>query len=577
MAAIHASQVTFIVDMSNETLVPNCSPTLAGNFNDWTYAYNLVNQGNNIWSISIDLQSNSAYEYKFGICSWELEVLPEGGSCTNTSWGYTNRTLYTSSINQVLDTYYYGSCQVSNNDGGSDDGGSDDGGSDDGGSDDENGNNLDEWNLVWSDEFDGQSIDLEKWSYETGTGNWGWGNNESQFYTNNSNNSYIENGNLVIKAIQENYAGSNYTSARMVTRNKGDWTYGRFEIRAKLPSGVGTWPAIWMMPTNSEYGGWPDSGEIDIMEHVGFDPGVIHANCHNDTYNWNGGIPPTGGEINVNDFSQNFHVYALEWNENSIKWFVDETLYFTYSNIGQGWSTWPYDKDFYIILNIAIGGVWGGQQGIDNSIFPQTMEVDYVRVYTQNDNYIPPANPKAKFLVDMRNETVETGYSDVLGVYVSGPELDGPAGILMADEDQDGIWELELELDPGTYTYKFRNGYYNFWDGPGWESSSGLSECGVGEWIDREITIPANLETDIQFGPYCFGSCYACEINDSCSLLGDLNGDEDINVLDVVIVVNIILGIDESNICSDFNQDGITNVLDVVALVALVLGTNFNN
>jgi len=553
------NNVTFSVDFSNEYMVPNCAPTLAGTFNDWTFTYNLTNQGSGLWTTSLDLESISNYEYKFGICGWNLETLPQGSNCTNTSWGYTNRELTTTNGPQVLDTYYYGTCDISLNDGGSEG--------------DDGGEIVEEWDLVWSDEFNGTDIDMSKWSYELGTGNWGWGNGEAQYYTDRSDNSYINNGKLVIEALLENYGESNYTSARMVTKNKGDWTYGRFEVRAKLPSGTGTWPAIWMMPTDSEYGGWPDSGEVDIMEHVGFDPGVIHANCHNDTYNWMDGIPPSGGDINIADFNDSFHTYTLEWTESSLKWFVDDILYYTYTNTYQGWSTWPYNHDFFFILNIAIGGTWGGQQGIDDTIFPQKMEIDYVRVY-QNADYIPPDLPKTTLIVDMNNETVVSGTADYPGVYVSGSNLNGPAGILMSDSNADGVWELELELEPGIYTYKFRNGYYDYWDGPGWESSDNLSDCGVGEWNDREFSVSSDSEADIQLGPYCFSSCISCENNDFCSLLGDVNDDNLINILDVVITVNIILGIEDSNICSDYNQDQITNILDVVSIVSIILGNS---
>ena len=242
------------------------------------------------------------------------------------------------------------------------------------------------WVLVWSDEFDSSDIDMSKWSYDVGTGDWGWGNNEQQYYTSNSNNSFIEDGKLIIQALLQNYGGANYTSARMVTKNKGDWTSGRIEVRAKLPGGVGTWPAIWMLPTDWVYGGWPYSGEIDIMEHVGFEPNVIHGTAHTEVYNWWNGIPPPGGSIYVNGATSSFHDYTLEWDENYLKWYVDDVHYFTYANDQEGnHATWPFDQHFHLLLNIAIGGTWGGQQGIDNSIFPVRLEVDYVRVYQPDE------------------------------------------------------------------------------------------------------------------------------------------------------------------------------------------------
>ena len=540
LSHLSAVDITFSVDVSNEDLTSGCSPTVAGTFNNWSSAYNLTDIGYGIWETTVDLNPNSYYEFKFGICGWELEDLSPEESCTVTNYGYTNRFLNVTDENLSLETYYYASCDISTS-----------------GEIDEN------WLLVWSDEFDAPDIDMTKWSYEVGTGNWGWGNGEAQYYTDNSNNSFIEDGKLIIKAIRQSYSGSDYTSARMVTKNKGDWTYGRIEVRAKLPAGTGTWPAIWMMPTDSEYGGWPDSGEIDIMEHVGFDPGAIHATCHNDTYNWYDGIPPPGGELNVNDFDENFHTYTLEWTESSLKWFVDETLYYTYSNTSS-WSTWPYNYDFFIILNIAIGGTWGGQQGIDDGIFPVQMEVEYVRVY-QGDGGTEPESSDVTFLVDMQNEQI-----DESGVYVSGgdAQLAGPAGILMSDSDNDNIWSVTIPLESGTYTYKFRNGYYDYWDGPGWEDANSLEECGVGEWNDREITVS---DEDFIVGPYCFSSCEPCENENSCEALGDVNNDNELNILDIVTIVNIILSDEMSDPCSDFNQDGTTNILDLVSLVSAIL------
>jgi len=205
-----------------------------------------------------------------------------------------------------------------------------------------------EWILVWNDEFDSTNIDLSNWSYDIGTGDWGWGNNEQQYYTSNSNNSFIEDGKLVIQALLQNYGSSNYTSARMVTKNKGDWTYGRIEVRAKLPTGVGTWPAIWMLPTDNVYGGWPYSGEMDIMEHVGFEQNIVHGTAHTETYNWWNGSPPPGGLIYVYNASTDYRNYILEWDENYLKWYVDDMHYFTYNNNQSGYSTWPFDQRFIL-------------------------------------------------------------------------------------------------------------------------------------------------------------------------------------------------------------------------------------
>ena len=242
--------------------------------------------------------------------------------------------------------------------------------------------------LIWQDEFDGHGhVDSTRWSYEVG--GHGWGNEELQFYTQQRlKNARQENGRLIIEAHKESYQGSEYTSARLTSKNKGDWVHGRMEIRAKLPEGEGTWPAIWMLPTEWIYGdgGWPDNGEIDIMEHVGYDPGVIHGTIHTDAYNHMEGTQRSD-TIEVPDVTEAFHLYAIEWTSSAIKWYVDDQLYFTYENDGSGWETWPFDHPFHMLLNIAIGGTWGGVEGVDNTIFPVSMEVDYVRVY-QTPNQI---------------------------------------------------------------------------------------------------------------------------------------------------------------------------------------------
>jgi beta-glucanase (GH16 family) len=233
--------------------------------------------------------------------------------------------------------------------------------------------------LVWYDEFNGTGLpDPSKWTAEVGGG--GWGNNELQYYTKDSlSNARQENGNLVITLKKQSMGSNNYTSARLITRDKATWTYGRFEIRAKLPKGLGTWPAIWMLSANSPLV-WPDDGEIDIMEHVGYDPGVVHATVHTKSYNHVLGTQK-GATTTVNDFSDNFHVYKLEWSNNKMTFYVDDTSYFVFADNGSGYAAWPFYRPFFMILNIAYGGNWGGLQGVDDSKLPQQMLVDYVRVY----------------------------------------------------------------------------------------------------------------------------------------------------------------------------------------------------
>jgi beta-glucanase (GH16 family) len=232
---------------------------------------------------------------------------------------------------------------------------------------------------VWMDEFDvGSAPDTNKWDYDVG-GN-GWGNGELQYYTKGENVT-IENGVLRITAKKENHSsGRFYTSTRLVSRNKGDWLYGRIEVRAKLPGGRGTWPAIWMLPTDFIYGVWPKSGEIDIMEHVGYDPNNVHFTIHTEAYNHTLGTQKGSNQI-IPTALDSFHVYRAEWAPYGIRGYFDDRKVFDFSNQGMGYPTWPFDKRFHLLLNIAVGGSWGGLQGVDDAVFPATLEVDYVRVY----------------------------------------------------------------------------------------------------------------------------------------------------------------------------------------------------
>ncbi|MBV9988888.1 MAG: glycoside hydrolase family 16 protein [Chitinophagaceae bacterium] len=235
------------------------------------------------------------------------------------------------------------------------------------------------YQLVWSDEFNsGSAPDTAKWRYDVGGS--GWGNNELEYYTNaRPENARIENGNLVIEARKENFGGRNYTSARLLTKAKMQWTYGRFEIRAKLPKGRGTWPAIWLLSANDPLH-WPDDGELDIMEEVGYMPNTIYGTAHNKLYNGGNGKQKGSSKL-IPDAQDSFHVYSLEWTASQVIWSIDGDVFFSYYDPALGSDAWPYNKDFFMILNLAIGGNWGGAQGVDDSIFPQSMLVDYVRVY----------------------------------------------------------------------------------------------------------------------------------------------------------------------------------------------------
>jgi len=256
------------------------------------------------------------------------------------------------------------------------------------GASEERANKLTEnkYQLVWHDEFDYSGLpDSTKWAFDTEGNEDGWGNDEAQFYTiGEEKNARIENGKLQITAHKDRVGEKEFSSARLVSL--ANWKYGKIEVNAKLPSARGTWSAIWTMPAGWSYkdGNWPDVGEIDIMEHVGHELGVIHASAHSKDYQWQKGTQQTA-IIKVPDVDKEFHSYILEWNQEVVKAFVDDSLYFEYKNEGLGESKWPYDKPFYLILNLAVGGAWGSLQGIDEGAFPQTMEIDYVRVFQKDE------------------------------------------------------------------------------------------------------------------------------------------------------------------------------------------------
>ena len=366
-----------------------------------------------------------------------------------------------------------------------------------------------EWQLIWADEFDNEILDEEKWNIML----WrpGQVNNELQAYTAEENNIFIENGNLEIQALyQPGFTGTDnsgneytadYTSGRLNTAGRAEWTYGRFEIRAKLPDGRGSWPAIWMLGSSISTIGWPACGEIDIMEHVGYDQGVIHASIHTTDYNHNLDTQKSGS-ITIPTVSDSFHVYTLEWSPTYLYFLVDDVPYHFVYNDGQNdHNKWPFDNDAFIILNIAVGGDWGGVQGVNNSAFPMRMLVDYVRVYEATDQH---QDVDVTFQVNMKNELVNG-----TGLRISGGSLGAghPGGIAMEDIDGDGIWSVTLSLPKGSvHTYKYRNGYFpDSWNS-GWEILT--DECGVDESNNRQLI---TAEKDTILPPVCFSSCTDCD------------------------------------------------------------------
>jgi beta-glucanase (GH16 family) len=243
------------------------------------------------------------------------------------------------------------------------------------------------WTLVWSDEFDGpkgSAVNSSKWSFDIG-GN-GWGNSELETYTSRPANSHLKDGRLIIRALKETFAGPdhitrNYTSARLLTKNKFSQAFGRFEARIRIPYGQGIWPAFWLLGDNIDTAHWPNCGEIDIMENIGKEPSIVHGTFHGPGYSSGSGISAAFALPAGQKFSDDFHTFAVEWEPNVMRFYVDQSLYKTRtpSDLPAG-ASWVFDHPFFIVLNVAVGGRWPGNPDA-TTVFPQQMVVDYVRVY----------------------------------------------------------------------------------------------------------------------------------------------------------------------------------------------------
>jgi beta-glucanase (GH16 family) len=240
------------------------------------------------------------------------------------------------------------------------------------------------WKLSWSDEFNYSGLpDSTKWNYDTG--GHGWGNNELQYYTHaDIKNVEVSNGTLKLRAIREQTGNREYSSARLVTRGKEDFTYGRIEIKAKLPQGRGLWPAFWMLGMNAEKIGWPECGEIDIMEHVGFEKDSVFGTVHTKSYNHIIGTQK-GKKAFIKDPYNTWNTYSIEWTPEKMDFLLNGNMYNQIINENRTTAEWPFDSPFYILLNIAVGGNLGGMKGIDTTVFPAQMEVDYIRVYSDTN------------------------------------------------------------------------------------------------------------------------------------------------------------------------------------------------
>ncbi len=355
--------------------------------------------------------------------------------------------------------------------------------------------NAQTWELVWADEFDYQGLpDSARWAYDVGGD--GWGNNEAQHYTDHrEKNARVDGSKLIIEAHKEPYAGKDYTSARLVTKTKGDWTHGRIQVRAMLPSGRGTWPAIWMLPTNWIYGngGWPDNGEIDIMEHVGHDAGKVHGTIHTSKYNHQRNNAKGGSQI-IADAQSAFHDYSIDWTPARIDFSIDGSVYFTYRNENEGWTSWPFNHPFHLLLNIAIGGSWGGAQGIDDSIFPQQFVIDYVRVF----RYL--AQPQVTI-----SASTMLAPGDTLSIMANASDPDGTVQrvkLLQAD----GILS-QFAAPPYEYTVKgVHEGCYELSamavDDLGWVAHADTialsvgNSCGKAPYLVAPHAVPGKIEAE---------------------------------------------------------------------------------
>lgn len=257
-----------------------------------------------------------------------------------------------------------------------------------------------DWRLVWSDEFEGTAIDTNRWTFDIGTGGpklVGWGNNELEYYTSRTQNVSVVDGVLRIVARRESHGGANFTSARLKTQGKYAQRYGLIEFRARVPAGQGYWPALWLMPRDSVYGSWAASGEIDVMENKGRDPGTVSGALHYGG-SWPNNVHQTGSyAFPAGESATNFHVYAIEWTTNAFRWSVDGQVYRTQTSWRTSGGAYPapFDQPFYLIINLAVGGNFGGNPN-DTTLFPGTMEVDYVRVYEEPTTPAAPTRPEAK-------------------------------------------------------------------------------------------------------------------------------------------------------------------------------------
>jgi len=309
---------------------------------------------------------------------------------------------------------------------------------------------LGQYTLIWSDEFGGTDLNLNQWTYDIGQGDWGWGNNELQYYTNSSSNVSVDNGYLNITALNEQFGSANYTSARIKSKGLFDFTYGKVEARIKVPVGQGLWPAFWMLGANIDNVSWPQCGEIDVMEHINNET-IIHGTHH---YN-NNGWQYSGGSVSCD--ANEFQVYSIEWTPLSIQWFLNDVMYYETDISSSSISKEEFHEPFFFLINLAVGGNWPGSPN-GATQFPAVMQVDYVRVYQDDagctdpaaDNYNPNVTTDDGSCTYSTTLSITTNVCDAAAsVRMTGPWWGwDPAAGPAASDNGDGSWTFTFDPAP---------------------------------------------------------------------------------------------------------------------------------
>ncbi len=458
-----------------------------------------------------------------------------------------------------------------------------------------------ELTLVWADEFNGESLDLSSWSYQTGTGTAfglpaGWGNNELQYYTNLESNVSVSDGSLKITARQQNFGGQPYTSGRIRTLGLRDFLYGRFEARMKIPSTSGVWPAFWMLPTDSPYGGWASSGEIDIMESVNIADSIFGTIHHGSP--WPANQQNGSSFSNGTDFSQAFHEYAIEWDPDEIRWYINGEQY--HSVVSSQWFSSeattnpraPFDVQFHLLLNVAVGGNFPGNPN-GSASYPQTLEVDYVRVYESvqspfggSAHTIPGVIEAEDFdsgindqsYLDCDSTNFGGAYRDTWVDIQPATESGFNVGWICQDEWMEytvdvsasgeyqidarvaslatgGLFHIEVDgVDlTGPIVVPVTNGWQN------WMTTSGTLQLEAGEQIIRFVN-DSDSSQEYNFNSMTFTQSGGCNPADLAEPYGALN------FFDVSAFIPMLVA---ENPLADLNDDGLFNFFDVSAFLGL--------